>query len=153
MSYDTPEKAALETVEVAPVYQAPAKPLTRNQREELNALSQDVFGSSSRWQKLITKGQVEQVTEDLDEVLPGQKEGDADIIKKVKISVRREDGSALSVTKHHTVESVREYMLERKEQLTTLRAEIARLQAEAEAKKAQEKLVSEVQSSAGGSAV
>jgi len=123
----------------------------RKTREELNALSQEVFGSSSRWHKLVTKGVPELLTEEIDEILPNEKEGEPDTVKQVKVAIRREDGSHLSVMKYFTVDTIREYMLARKVQLDLFKVELARLQEEARAKKEAEKLANTVHQAAGGS--
>jgi hypothetical protein len=127
--------------------------MKRKVREELKALSQEVFGASSRYQKLINTGYDELVIEELDEVLPGAKEGDPDIVRKVSVPVKREDGSMQYVRKYHTEESIKQYMIERKVQLEQIRETIKKQQEEAKAQKEQEELAKKVQQELSGSAV
>jgi len=44
--------------------------INRETREKLNALSKQVFGSSSRWQKLMNRGTYEQYTRDREVMVP-----------------------------------------------------------------------------------
>lgn len=94
----------------------------RKTRLELNALSKDVFGVSSKWQKLVEKGYLEEVTEEVTETVPAEKEGDAPTTKTVRVPVLTASGGKQSVLKRYTVETVREFLLERKKTLDTLRA-------------------------------
>ena len=131
------------------------------ERKEIDSLSKAVFGSSSRWQKLINKGYSELVTEEVEETVPAEKEGYVPTTQKVKKPVLK-NGALQYVPKHHTVESVLEYMVEEKKKLDTLRAEItkkreeffAKLAEEQAAKKAKEdadNAAKQVQDSAAGS--
>lgn len=94
----------------------------RKTRLELNALSKDVFGVSSKWQKLVEKGYAELITEEVTETVPPEKEGDQPTTKTTNVPVLTESGGQQSILKRHTVESVREFMLERKKSLDILRA-------------------------------
>jgi hypothetical protein len=136
--------------------------ITKVERKELALLSKDVFGSSTRWEKLIYKGYDELVTEEKEETIPPEKEGDESTTRKVKVPVLL-NGSKHYVRKYHTVESVLEYMVEQKKQLDTLRAQInqqrqeliAKIDAESAAKKAKEeadKLTQQVNAAIAGSA-
>lgn len=115
----------------------------RKTRLELNALSKDVFGVSSKWQKLVEKGYLEEVTEEVTETVPAEKEGDAPTTKTVRVPVLTASGGKQSLLKRYTVETVREFLLERKKTLDTLRAllkkqhedKLAKAKEEAEAKK------------------
>jgi hypothetical protein len=127
--------------------------LTRNEREELNALSKEVFGATSRWQKLSNKGYSELLSEEVTELVPGEKEEDEGTTKQTRVPIKRADGGFQSVTKHHTVESVKEYMLQRKEQLNLIRAELKRQQDEAKAKKEKQELMKKVGEELAGSAL
>lgn len=127
--------------------------LTRQLKEELNGLSKEVFGASSRWQKLVTNGYVKPVTREEEEIVPAEKAGDLPTTRTVQVPVKRADGAPLSTTEHHTVESIHKYMLDRKAQLELIRAEIKRQQDAARAKREQEKLANTVHQELAGSAV
>lgn len=127
--------------------------LTSEEKSELKALSQEVFGASSRWQKLVDRGYTELVTETTTEFVPGEKEGDEGTTREVQVPVKTANGAHQYVTKRHTVDSIRDYMLERKAKLDEIRAEIKRQQDEARAKKEQEALVQKVHQELQGSAI
>jgi hypothetical protein len=127
--------------------------VTRQVKEELDTLSKDVFGTSSRWQKLIGKGYSELVTEEVEEKVPAEKEGDEPTTRKVRVPVKNKHGMHQSAVVRHTVESVREFMLQRKEQLDRIRAAIKAQQEEAQAKKEQEQLAAKVHEELQGSAL
>jgi len=127
--------------------------IDRQTKDELNALSKEVFGASSRWQKLIGNGYTELVTEEVEEVVPAEKEGEEPTTRKVRVPLKNAAGMHQSVIKYHTVESVREYMLDRKKMLDQIRAQIKKQQDEARAKKEQEELTKKVHDDLQGSAV
>lgn len=120
---------------------------------ELSALSKEVFGSRSRWKKLIEKGYIKQTTEDLDEIVPGEN-GAPDTTQKVPVAKRRKDGAYLNTLERHTIESVKEYMLDLKKKREEFMAMIKKAQEEQEAKKKQaeleEKVARELTGSSGG---
>jgi len=126
-------------------------------RQELNALSKEVFGSSSKWQKLVTKGYSELITEEVEEYVPGETDKDGVVgegsTRKVQIPVKLPNGAHQSVWKYHTPESVKTHMVERKRQLEELRALVEKMKAEEKAKKDQEELTKQVQAEASGSAL
>jgi len=109
----------------------------RKTRLELNALSKDVFGVSSKWQKLVEKGYLEEVTEEVTETVPAEKEGDAPTTKTVRVPVLTASGGKQSVLKRYIVESVREFLLERQKSLNILR-DILKKQHEEKVAKAKE---------------
>ena len=102
--------------------------VSKKERKELDELSKNVFGSSSRWQKLIGKGYTEQVMKDVVETVPPEKEGDEPTTRTVQVPVKTESGMDLYVTKYHTTESVKKYMEEQKEVLEKLRVQIKEMQ-------------------------
>lgn len=126
--------------------------ITRQEREELNALSKEVFGVSSKWQKLVNKGYSKLITEETTEYVPGATDNDEGTTRKVQVPVKRKDGAHQSTTQHHTLASVRQYMLERKEMLEKIRAEMKRQQDEKKAKEEQERLAKKVHEELQGSA-
>src|SRR5579859_7420625 len=108
--------------------------VSRQVKEELNALSKEVFGSTSRWQKLINNGHPELITEEVTEFVPGPTDDDPGMERKVQVPVKNPNGTYRSTLKRYTVESVREYMLERKKQLDEIKARIKQHQEEQKAK-------------------
>lgn len=132
--------------------------ITRVERKELDLLSKDVFGASSRWQKLIDKGYDELVTEEVEETVPAEKEGDEPTKRTVRVPVKV-DGANRYVRKYHTIESVLEFMVEQKKQLDIFRAQLAKqrdeLMAKIEAEKVQkeaEEVAKQVHATLSGSA-
>lgn len=117
--------------------------ISRAERKELDLLSKDVFGSSSRWQKLVGKGYEVMVTEEVEETVPPEKEGDEPTKRKVQAPVLSPTGGHQYVMKYHTIESVLEFMTEQKKQLDVLRAQLQKqrddFMAKLEADKAAEK--------------
>ena len=119
--------------------------ITKVERKELDILSKDVFGSSSRWQKLIGKGYDDPVTEEIEETVPSEKEGEEPTKRTVRVTVKANgsDKSVKYVRKYHTIETVLAFMVEQKKQLDVLRAAMAKQKAEflakMEAEKAAEK--------------
>jgi hypothetical protein len=124
--------------------------LNRNQREELKALSREVFGAANRWQKLVEHGYQEPLTETATEYVPGEKEGDEGTVRQIQVPVKHEGKVPMQVTKRYTVDSIREYMLERKKMLEMVREQMKKNQEEAKAKEA---LLSKVNEELQGSAV
>lgn len=125
----------------------------RQTRDELNALSKEVFGASSRWQKLIDKGYAEVLTEEVTEYVPAEVEGQEGTERKVNVPIKRQDGAVLSTTKHHTVDSVRTYMLDLKKKQEEFQAMLAKLQADQNKKQEQEALAKSLHADNAGSAV
>lgn len=134
------------TEQVSPV---PYTHINYTERKELEALSKEVFGSSTKYKKFMEQGFQELVTEEIDDIVPSTKDGEPDTVKKVKVPVKRADGALQYVTKYHTKESIRLFMLIGKEQIDKLKADIERKKQEEEAKKTAER----VQEDVGGSAV
>src|SRR5581483_7928079 len=113
--------------------------VAREVKEELNALSKEVFGSTSCWQKLISNGHSELITEEVTEFVPGPTDDDPGSERKVNVPVKTPRGTYRSTIKRYTVESVCEYMLERKKQLDEIKARIKQHQEEQRAKQEHEK--------------
>lgn len=133
--------------------------ISKKERKELDELSKNVFGSSSRWQKLMGKGYTELVTKEVVETVPPEKEGDEPTTKTVQVPVKTEFGADQYVVKYHTVESVKKYMEEQKELLENIRSQIQKLQEDQiklqeEQKKQEqnEKIAKEINKQMGGSA-
>jgi hypothetical protein len=128
-------------------------------REELEELSKEVFGASSRYQKLLRDGLPEPVTEDVTEYVPA--EGDKpEETKTVKVPVYyanvkkgKQTQIPLIRVRHFDVDSVKTYMLELKAQLDEVKAKIKAVQEEQKKKREEEALRSKVHEHAGGSAL
>lgn len=128
--------------------------LTHEEKTELNDLSREVYGSSSRWQKLINKGYAKLVTEETTEYVPNpedeEKEGTT---QKVNVPVLYKNGAKQSVQTYHTVDSVKAEMVDRKAKLEEIRALIKKQQDEARAKREQEEFVKKAIQDTTGAAV
>jgi hypothetical protein len=119
--------------------------------DRLNKLSKEVFGASSRWKKLVEKGYVKQVTEELDDIVPGEN-GEPDTVKKVQVASRRADGAYLNTLERHTLASVEEYMLDLKKKRDEFLAMIEKQRQEQEAKRRQAELEQQVHREVSGAA-
>jgi hypothetical protein len=139
----------------------PTSHLTRAEREEMKALSKEVFGSSSRWAKFVDKGVTQKVTKKVSEEVT-KEDGTKETVEKV-VPVHLRVGHhnhEYSVHKYFTVSEVKAMMLERKAQLEQIREQIAQQQAEAKQKQeeaaktqAAYQQAKTVQKAAGGSAI
>lgn len=127
--------------------------LTREEKNELKTLSKDVYGASSRWQKLVNKGYAKLVTEETTEYVPGKDENEEGTTRKVQIPVKRKDGAHQYVHTYHTVDSIKTEMVDRKEKLDQIRAIMKKQREDAMAKQEQEQLAKKVQQELGGTAV
>lgn len=127
--------------------------LTREEKNELNVLSKDVYGASSRWQKLINKGYTKLLTEETTEYVPNEDESKEGTTRKVQIPVKRADGALQSVQTYHTVDSIKTEMIDRKAKLDEIRAIIKKQQDDARAKKEQERLAKKINEELQGSAL
>jgi lipoate-protein ligase A len=75
--------------------------MTYETRQELNALSKQVFGTSSRWYKIVTYGVNEPMERDREVLVPSS----SGIQKKVVTDSK-------SVVRHYSVDEVRTLMLD-----------------------------------------
>lgn len=118
--------------------------LEREEREELNNLSRQVFGSASRWQKYI-KGVYIGQTKQVEEEVPG--ENGAEPTKQTKnVPLLGPDRKQVKVIKRYTVEEVRNLMLTYK----ALREQFLENQRKVQAEQAMQK---KVQDELSGTAV
>lgn len=82
---------------------------TRETINELNMLSKEVFGSSSKWKKMVEKGVPELITEDTSRF---NEKGEKEVVKTPKMFVGPNGGELYqSSLNRYTVESVKEFML------------------------------------------
>ena len=102
---------------------------TKAIRKELDALSKEVYGTTSRWQKLINQGYKELVTEEKEETIPPEKEGDEPTTRTVKVPVLK-NGSQQYVVKRYDESNIKEHLLEQKKHLDNLREQLKKLQEE-----------------------
>lgn len=127
--------------------------LSSTEKAELNALSKEVFGATSRWQKLVNDGYSRLLTEKVQELVPSEKEGQEGRTVESDAPVKRADGAYQSVLTRHTVESIRTYMAERKAQLDSIRAAMKKNYDDAQAQKAKEALAMKIHEELQGSAL
>lgn len=136
--------------------------MQKAERKEYDLLSKAVFGSSSRWQKLIGKGYDEVVSEEIEETIPAEKEGDEPTKQKIQRPILK-NGARQLVRKYHTVESVLEFMVEQNKKINEFKEKMekakeeyfAKVKAEEEAAKAkaeQDKVINDLQTKVAGSA-
>lgn len=76
--------------------------LTQQEKQELNTLSKKVFGTTSKWEKLVNKGDPEPHTRQREVMLPDGRGG-----LKTKVFT-----DTKYVLKHYTVEEVKKLMLD-----------------------------------------
>lgn len=126
--------------------------IPRALRNELNALSKEVFGASSRWHTLLTRGTSQVVTRKSLETIPG-KDGEEPTTKEVDVPVLTKQGTKQSVIKRYSLEEIHELLLNAKKQRDEIMAQIKQQQAEQAAAKAQEEAIKRVSEEARGSAV
>jgi hypothetical protein len=126
--------------------------LSKEERDELSDLSKEVFGTRSRWQKMITQGYMDVVMRKVQEIVPGV-DGADPTIKTTEVPALTEFGAKQIVTKFHTVDSIREHMLTLKRQREEIVAAIKSSNEEIKAKQDQEQLMKNIQDQATGSAL
>lgn len=135
--------------------------IPRELRMELNALSKEVFGVSSRWQKLLKKGTMELVTRKTTEVVPAKtadNNGVTEILepettKEVEVPVLTPYGAKVFVPKNYTLEEIHTLLLGYKKQIDEIKATMKLQEEEKKAKEALETAGKAVREAAQGSAV
>lgn len=135
-------------------YNVPAE-----KRAELDALSKEVYGASSRWVKLMEKGRPQVKTQEMSEVRPvsGEDDKSTDEERTVKFQVPvHYFGAQKSVvqTLHRlTLEEVETEMRARKDAMDKFRAHLEEQAKKEIAAKAQAELEAQVARELSGSAV
>lgn len=124
--------------------------LSREEREELKALSKEVFGVSSKYQRFLD-GVQQVVTEEIEEEVPGD-DGAEPTTRKVTVPKIR-DGKKSMVLKKYTVEETKELLLKFKAQRDQLIADHQAKQAEDKAKAEAAALQKKVQDELAGSSI
>lgn len=123
--------------------------ITRNERDQLKALSKEVFGVSSKYQRFLD-GVSETITHEVEEEVPG--EGDAPATtRKVRVPTLSPTGSKQTRMKIYTVQETLDLLLGFKAQRDTFIKAQVDLQIEQAAKKEQEELQKKVQDELAGS--
>jgi hypothetical protein len=113
---------------------------SREIRQELDLLSKEVFGSRTKWRRMVEQGVVEPVLEDTTRYVPDpdSKNGEDYKTEVVKTNVTHHgpNGGELNMhtIKRYTVEEIKQYMLDRKKQTAELMALIRKNREEQRAK-------------------
>lgn len=122
---------------------------SREEREQLKALSTQVFGASSRYKKLYEYDHV--LTHKVTETVPGENgQPDTEVEKEVPLLY---NGSKQSVRRYRTTEEVIQLMLDFKTKREEFLAQMKKQQEEQKSKKEADELAKKVQEDLGGSAL
>lgn len=125
---------------------------TREQREQLKALSTEVFGKSSRYQKLYEYDHVK--THKIKETVPGENGApDTEVEKEVPLMAAGTTKVRQSVRKYRTTEEVLQLMLDFKAKRDEYLAQVKKAQDEQKAKKEADEQARKIQEQLGGSAL
>jgi len=124
---------------------------TREQREQMKLLSSEIFGASSKWQKLYKYDEV--LTTTVTETVPGV-DGQPDTTKEVKVPIYVEGTKVKqSVRKYRTTEEVLALLLSFKAKRDEYLANMKKLQAEALAKRKADEERKKLEQELSGSAL
>lgn len=124
---------------------------TKEQRDLMKSLSLEIFGASSKWQKLYKY--TETLTQTVTETVPGV-DGAPDTTKEVKLPVFVEGTKVKQMkSKYRTTEEVMELLLSFKQKRDEYLANMRKLQAEALAKRQADENAKKLQAELAGSAV
>jgi uncharacterized small protein (DUF1192 family) len=106
---------------------------SRETAEELNKLSMEVFGSKTKWRKMVEKGVAELVEENTTKLtyVDGKEKTET-----IKTPVLHKDQMTQYTLKRYTVPEVREFMLLVKERHAQLQEAIKRIEAQKKASEA-----------------
>lgn len=122
--------------------------IPRELREELNALSKDVFGVQSKWQKMLKNGTLQVVTVKVTEKVPGV-DGKEDTTREVDVPVKPKQ----TVLKRYSIEEIHSTLLDYKKQIDAIRETVNRQKEEQKRKQEEEKAIQVIKEAAQGSAV
>jgi hypothetical protein len=125
---------------------------SRKVRELMKSLSMEIFGKSSRYQKLFEYDEVKTV--EVDEVVPGQN-GEPDTTKKVRVPLMTGHGKGYkqTVRRYRSVEEVLQLLLDFKAARDEHIAKMKSSREAARAKQEEEARLKKVQEDLGGSAL
>lgn len=126
--------------------------MTKVEREEFKALSLGVFGTTSRWHKMLTRGSKMVRTEKKMVKVKG-KDGAPDTEELKDVPVLHGNGGYIYDLKRYTPESLKEELLSMLETINAIRAQVAEAAKKKQEEQEQEKLRQQVQGETGGSAV
>lgn len=110
---------------------------TREMIEELNALSKEVLGSSSKWRKIIDRGRLVPVT--VEAIETKTVEGKEVQETVTKHAVYHNSKTPMYQIQRETPESIKEHLLKLKEQQEAFRKMIQQAQEEARQKEEEKK--------------
>lgn len=107
--------------------------IDRKTKEELNQLSKEVFGSTSKWKKMCELGVAEPIMEDTIKLtmVDGK-----EVKENVKTPVLYKDSIPTSTLRRYTIPEVREFMLTAKDRQEQVRAAIKRIEEQQKAQAA-----------------
>lgn len=125
--------------------------IPRSTREELGTLSKEIFGSTSRWQKILDKGTLELVTETVTEEVPGEN-GAEPTKKETQVPVLM-NGTKQFTVKRYTLDTLKGYLLELKAKREAFLAMIKKQEEEKKAQEEKAKFEKKIQETFGGSAL
>lgn len=117
---------------------------------ELNALSKAVFGTTSKWKKMIDSGVTEPVLEDTKRLIIKDGKEEFETVKTQKTH-EGPNGAEIPLfrLKHYTVESVKQFMLS----VLTIREQNRQALIKAQEEKAKEEVRQQVSKEASGTSV
>lgn len=126
--------------------------ITYQERKELNALSKEIFGSSSRWKKILDKGLPELVTHKVakTETIDGvetTKEVEEALLAPNTTKVRQ------YTQKYYTLETLTAWMKDLKQKRDEYLAKVKKEEEERKAKEEQDKMLNKTHEEFGGSAL
>lgn len=119
--------------------------MDRKTREELNALSKEVFGVPSKWQKFL-KGVPEPVTKMVTERVKDKDGKETEVTRQVYETYGKKHQKKVFIKKYYTIEEIKNLMVA----IKNSKEEALKKQKETEE---QQKLNAEVQNVAGGSSL
>ena len=145
------KQAALEHNKT--VNTTPTEVLTTAQKEELEALSKEVFNSTSRYATLLRDGEVVPETYTATEYVPDENGGEGTTrVVQVPVLVHNSKSPVLKVVRH-TYTTVKALMVEIKDKQDRFRAMMKKMEDDKTAALYQLQLKQDVQKALGGSAV
>lgn len=148
MSHDTVEAEVIEA-EVVPPRKDYSQVLTRAERDQLKALSTEIFGKSSKWQTMYEYKYF--LTHKVQETVPGEN-GAPDTEKEVEVPLLY-NGSKQWRVKYRTTEEVLQLLQDFKTRRDAYLEQARKAQEEAKLKADEEAKAKKIQEDLGGSAL
>lgn len=136
--------------------------LTTAEQEEMEALSLEVFGATSKWATILKKGFVEPVTETQTEFVPEEKDEQGNVVKaeetrevQVPVFYRSPKKGLTNIptlrTRRFTVEELKVFMLNLREKQRKIKEMLEKMAEDRRKAEEQKKLEQEVGAAASGS--